>query len=229
MQPRALGSATVPVAPVGVSPTESPSFPSTLSTLRSAATEDGSLASVDVLPNPHSAFRISPAPVGTVRCAVRAPLRACPIPRSIFPLLHSTFRLLHFRPLVGTVRCAVRAPSRACPIPQSIFLLLHSTFCLLQFPFPGRDGALRRPRAVARLSHPAKHLPNPHSAFAVDRLPAPSIPLPWFMSFGCPPQRIDTRDKARGTWQTRVDEMPGQNGSDSQLVEVPKDGLARHI
>jgi hypothetical protein len=37
----------------------------------------------------HSAFCISPSPAGTVRCAVRAPLRACPIPRNIFlpPLL----------------------------------------------------------------------------------------------------------------------------------------------
>jgi len=53
LQARPLGTATVPVAPVGVSPTESPSLPSTLSTLRratqdgrAASTEDGLFASV---------------------------------------------------------------------------------------------------------------------------------------------------------------------------------------
>ncbi len=47
--PIVCGSGTVPVATVGVSPTASPSYPSTLSTLR-RATEDGAFAPVDVCP-----------------------------------------------------------------------------------------------------------------------------------------------------------------------------------
>src|SRR6266849_3397178 len=63
---------------------------------------------------------------------------------------------------------------RARPIPRNIFLILHSTFCLVPSPPPGRDGALRRPRAIARAPHPVKHLL--HSTFcllhsAVDGLP----------------------------------------------------------